>query len=83
MASTAQAMASMRFASYAACMYEPKPGRRKSSSPNLYDSQIIRKNHPPAMLIMLFHTNPIVAYGSSTHFKRCHQLNRYAVAQSC
>ena len=57
-------------------MYEPKPGRRKSSSPNRYVSQIIRKNQPPAMLIMLFQTRPIVEYGSSTHFKRCHQVKR-------
>ncbi len=39
-------------------------------------SLIIRKNQPPAMLIMLFQTRPVVPYGSSTHLKRCHQLKR-------
>ena len=34
----------------------------------------MRKNQPPAMLIMLFQTSPVVPKGSSTHFSRCHQL---------
>jgi hypothetical protein len=33
----------------------------------------MRKNQPPAMLIMLFHTRPVVANGSSTRLSRCHQ----------
>ena len=33
-------------------------------------SLIIRKNQPPAMLIMLFQTSPVVPYGSSTQLKR-------------
>ena len=36
---------------------------------------IMRKNQPPAMLIMLFHTSPVVPNGSSIHLKRSHQLN--------
>ena len=43
----------------------------------------MRKNQPPAMLIMLFQARPVVAKGSSTHLNRCHQLNRYTVAASC
>ena len=64
-------------------MYDPTPGNRKSTSPKRYDSLIIKKNQPPAMLIILFHTSPIVENGSSTHFSRCHALNRYSVAASC
>ena len=57
-------------------MYEPMPGRRKSLSPSRKASLTMRKNQPPAMLIMLFQTRPMVAKGSSTHLKRCHQLKR-------
>ena len=52
------------------------PGRRKSRWPSWNDSLIIKKNQPPAMLIMLFHTSPMLANGSSTLRSRCHQLKR-------
>ena len=48
------------------------PGRRKSRFPSTKASEIIRKNQPPAMLIMLFHTSPKAAWGSSTHRMRSH-----------
>ena len=60
----------------ATLMYEPMPGRRKSLSPSMNASLIMRKNQPPAMLIMLFQTRPIVENGSSTHLSRCHQSKR-------
>jgi len=60
MATMAQTMAVVSPFSTATLMYEPSPGRRKSWSPSLKASVIIRKNQPPAMLIMLFHTRPEV-----------------------
>ena len=82
MAVTAQSWARTSPRSTAMLMYEPKPGTRKSLSPSLKASTSMRKNQPPAMLIMLFQARPVVAKGSSTHLKRCHQLNRYTVPAS-
>jgi len=79
MASTARAIDPARPSCTATLMYEPRPGRRKSCCPSRNDSLIIRKNHPPAMLIMLFHTRPVIPKGSSTHLKRFHQSNRYTL----
>ena len=63
-------------------MYEPSPASRKSLSPRTNASLTIRKNQPPAMLIMLFHTSPIVENGSSTQVRRSHHVKWYAVATS-
>ena len=41
-------------------MYEPMPGSQKSLSPISSPSIVARKNQPPAMLIMLFQTRPMV-----------------------
>ncbi len=62
-------------ASIAALMYAPIPGRRKSCSPRRNASVIVRKNHPPAMLIIPFQTRPTVDAGSSTTRKRRQGLN--------
>ena len=75
-ATTARAIASGLPSWTATLMYEPRPGSRKSWSPRRKASLIIRKNQPPAMLIMLFHTSPVVPYGSSIHLKRSHQVKR-------
>ncbi len=73
---TAHSIARVSPCATATLMYEPMPGRRKSWLPSTNASLIMRKNHPPAMLIMLFHTSPMVANGSSTHRSRCHALKR-------
>ena len=52
------------------------PGRQNSLPPISRPSMMARKNQPPAMLIMLFQTRPMVENGSSTQRKRCHQLKR-------
>ena len=49
----------------ASAMYEPTPGSRKSLSPSVNASLTVRKNHPPAMDIMEFHTSPIMLAGTS------------------
>ena len=51
-------------------MYEPIPGRRKSRSPSVNASFTVRKNHPPAIDIIEFHTSPIIADDTSTVRKR-------------
>jgi hypothetical protein len=79
---TAQIIAGTSPFATAALMYEPRPGSRKSLFPSTKVSLIMRKNHPPAMLIMLFQTRPIVAKGSSTERSRRHQLKRKSVAAS-
>ena len=76
MATIAEAMAPASPRAAATLMYEPSPGRRKSFSPRTKASLIIRKNQPPAMLIMLFQTSPVVANGSSTRRRRRHQPKR-------
>ena len=53
--------------STATLMYEPEPGQPEVLVAQTKASVIIRKNQPPAMLIMLFQTSPMVAKGSSTH----------------
>ena len=42
----------------AVCKNDPRPGRRKSLSPNTNISQAIRKNHPPATDIIRTGGNP-------------------------
>ena len=42
----------------------------------------MRKNHPPAQLIIEFHTNPIVANGSSSFVNRRQLVRRAMVAAS-
>ncbi len=57
-------------------MYEPSPGSRKSCVPSTNASLTIRKNHPPAIDIIEFHTSPIVENGSSTQRSFSHQSKR-------
>jgi hypothetical protein len=45
-------------------------------------SDSVRKNHPPPMLIMAFHTRPIIELGTSSFQKRCHFVSRYMRAAS-
>ena len=82
MATTAASIARPSPRATATLMYEPRPGRRKSLSPRTNASLIMRKNQPPAMLIMLFQTSPMALKGSSTQRKRCHQSKRFSVATS-
>ena len=45
-------------------------------------SEAVRKNHPPPMDIMAFHTSPIMLEGTSSFQKRCHFVKRYIRAAS-
>ena len=45
-------------------------------------SEAVRKNHPPPMDIMAFHTKPIIEEGTSSFQKRCHLVSRYMRAAS-
>ena len=66
----------------ATLMYEPMPGSRKSRSPSVNASVTVKKNHPPAIDIMEFHTRPIIDDGTSRVRKRFHQPNRCNAATS-
>ncbi len=81
-ATTAETIARPSPFATATLMYEPRPGRRKSWSPRTKASLTMRKNHPPAMLIMLFQTRPMAAKGSSSFRSRCHRPKRFSVAAS-
>jgi len=45
----------------ASLMYEPIPGSRKSRPSSVNASLTVRKNNPPAIDIIEFHTSPIIA----------------------
>jgi hypothetical protein len=45
-------------------------------------SDAVRKNQPPPIDIMAFHTSPIIDEGTSSFQKRCHLVNRYIRAAS-
>ena len=62
--------------SIATLMYEPIPGSRKSWSPSVKASVTVRKNQPPAIDIIEFHTRPIIDDGTSRVRKRFHQPKR-------
>ncbi len=56
--------------------------RRKSEVPRVKVSLRVRKNQPPAMLIMLFHTRPMAALGSSSWVMRCQRVKPKMVDDS-
>ncbi|HME49663.1 MAG TPA: hypothetical protein VKG81_16705 [Mycobacterium sp.] len=67
----------------AACRYEPRPGSWKEREPDTNCSEAIRKNQPPAQLIMLFQIRPIMDDGTSRVTKRRHGRSRAMVEASC
>lgn len=75
MASTAQAIAAMFCCSIASASHEPIPGRLTVVSPTVMASDATTKNQPPDIDIIMFHTRPGVAKGSSSLMKRCHGEN--------
>ena len=81
-ATIAHAMARRSPFSMATAMYEPIPGRRKSRSPSVKASLTVRKNQPPAIDIIEFHTRPITDDDSSTVRKRFQKEKRCRRATS-
>ena len=67
----------------AACKYEPSPGSWKDRLPSVNCSEAIRKNQPPAQLIMLFQIRPIIEEGTSRTRKRLQGRTRVMVETSC
>jgi len=65
-ARSARATARRSPCSTATLMYAPMPGSRKSLSPSWKASFTIRKNQPPAIESMPFHTRPGAAAGTSS-----------------
>lgn len=51
--------------------YEPIPGRVMVWSPTVIASDATTKNQPPDMLIIMFHTSPGMAKGTSSFQKLC------------
>ena len=58
------------------------PGSFQVVSPTLTASLATKKNQPPDMDIMVFHTRPGMANGTSMRQKRCQGDRRKAVAHS-
>src|SRR6185295_5908295 len=58
------------------------PDSLYSLSLSVNASHTMRKNQPPAILIIEFQTSPIIDDGSSIHLKRSHQLKRNTAAAS-
>jgi hypothetical protein len=54
----------------AVCRYQPSPGSWKRWFPSVNRSAAIRKNHPPAQLIIEFQISGIMPKGSSRRLKR-------------
>ena len=71
MANRARSSACRFPCSTATLMYDPMPGSRKSWLPSWKASFTIRKNQPPAMESIPFHTNPGAAEGTSSRRKVC------------
>src|SRR3954466_15229371 len=68
----AQPMAARSFASMASAMYEPTPGSLMLWFDTEMASDATTKNQPPDIDIIMFHSNPGIANGSSRRQKRCH-----------
>src|SRR5579875_54215 len=66
----------------ATCRYDPNPGNWKEWFPSTNCSEAIRKNQPPAQLIILFQINPIMADGTSSLKNRCQGRRRAIAANS-
>src|SRR5436305_14806810 len=58
------------------CRYDPRPGNLKDLFPSTNCSDAIRKNQPPAQLIILFQIRPIIEDGISNFKKRCQGRRR-------
>ena len=82
MATIAQSIARWSPFAIATAMYDPTPGRRKSWFPSVKASLTVRKNHPPAMDIIEFHTRPIAEEETSTVRKVLNHPNRWMRATS-
>ena len=52
------------------------PGSFQVASPTLTASLATTKNQPPDMDIMVFHTRPGMANGTSSRQKRCQAVRR-------
>jgi hypothetical protein len=62
--------------------YEPTPGKVMVLSPTVMASEATTKNQPPDMLIIMFHTMPGMAKGTSSFQKRCQPDSRKLVDTS-
>src|SRR6266567_2189441 len=82
MAPIAQTMARLFSASMATAMYAPMPGSLMSWLATETASAATRKNQPPDMDIIMFHSSPGVANGSSNLQKRCQPERRNTRAAS-
>ncbi len=82
MATMAQPMA-CRFCCWIASeMYEPIPGSLMSWPDTEIASDATTKNQPPDIDIIMFHSRPGMANGTSRRQKRCHLDRRNTVAAS-
>lgn len=77
-----QPMAATPPRSAASRRYAPNPAKRKSRCPTVKISAAIKKNHPPAQLIMLFQMRLMAAKGSSSTRQRGRAVKPNMVAAS-
>ena len=68
--------------SNASATYEPIPGSFQVLLPTVTASLATTKNQPPETDIMVFHTRPGMANGTSMRQNFCHAERRNAVAHS-
>ena len=62
--------------------YEPTPGKVMVLSPTVMASEATTKNQPPDMLIIMFHTMPGMAKGTSSFQNFCQPDSRKLVDTS-
>ena len=67
----------------ASAMYEPTPGSLMFWPETAMASEATTKNQPPDIDIIMFHSRPGIAKGSSSRQKRCQPESWNTRAASC